>query len=62
MNDLGSSARILACPSQGPLFCFLSVGLARKAHELKKVPQGHHKKEKALAFSWGIAEIPFAFF
>ncbi|MEC0077477.1 hypothetical protein [Bacillus anthracis] len=48
--DLSGSARILACPSREPLLCFLSVGLARKAHEPKKVPQGHHKKEKALAF------------
>ncbi|WP_246908402.1 hypothetical protein [Bacillus mycoides] len=44
-NDLSGSARILASPSREPLFCFLSVGLARKAHEPKKVPQGHHKKE-----------------
>ncbi|OOR15676.1 hypothetical protein BW892_29615 [Bacillus cereus] len=44
-NDLSGSARTLACPSREPLFCFLSVGLARKAHEPKKVPQGHHKKE-----------------
>ncbi|MDA2068494.1 hypothetical protein PDN02_28730 [Bacillus cereus] len=48
--DLSGSARILASPSREPLLCFLSVGLARKAHEPKKVPQGHHKKEKALAF------------
>ncbi|HEF5239026.1 TPA: hypothetical protein SAS01_005832 [Bacillus cereus] len=49
-NELSGSARILASPSREPLLCFLSVGLARKAHEPKKVPQGHHKKEKALAF------------
>jgi len=48
--DLGGSARILTSPSREPLLCFLSVGLAKKAHEPKKVPQGHHKKEKALAF------------
>ncbi|MEK5126790.1 hypothetical protein [Bacillus sp. FSL R9-9492] len=39
-NDLGGSARILACPSREPLLCFLSVGLAKKAHEPKKVLQG----------------------
>ncbi|MGG0648793.1 hypothetical protein ABE083_18340 [Bacillus mycoides] len=49
-NDLSGSARILACPSREPLLCFLSVGLARKAHEPKKVLQGHNKKEKAVAF------------
>ncbi|WP_236736000.1 hypothetical protein [Bacillus mycoides] len=43
-NDLSSSARILASPSREPLFCFLSVGLARKAHEPKKVLQGHNQK------------------
>ncbi|OOQ92021.1 hypothetical protein BW898_26020 [Bacillus cereus] len=31
--DLGGSARILASPSREPLFCFLSVGLARKAYD-----------------------------
>ncbi|OTW81753.1 hypothetical protein BK702_24855 [Bacillus thuringiensis serovar cameroun] len=31
-KDLGGSASILACPSREPLLCFLSVGLARKAH------------------------------
>ncbi|MBJ7961757.1 hypothetical protein QRE62_03435 (plasmid) [Bacillus mycoides] len=51
MNECtGGSARILASPSREPLLCFLSVGLARKAHEPKKVLQGHNKKEKALAF------------
>ncbi|PHC34823.1 hypothetical protein COF01_21660 [Bacillus pseudomycoides] len=49
-NDLSGSARILASPSREPLLCFLSVGLARKAHEPKKVLQGQNKKEKALAF------------
>jgi len=49
-NDLSGSARILASPSREPLLCFLSVGLARKAHEPKKVPQGQGKKEKAIAF------------
>ncbi|PEM48902.1 hypothetical protein COF07_30015 [Bacillus wiedmannii] len=49
-NDLGGSARILASPSRKPLLCFLSVGLARKAHEPKKVPQRQKKKEKAIAF------------
>ncbi|PDZ12348.1 hypothetical protein CON70_06715 [Bacillus pseudomycoides] len=49
-NDLGGSARILASPSREPLHCFLSFGLARKANEPKKVLQGHHKKEKAVAF------------
>ncbi|EOP60361.1 hypothetical protein IIW_05285 [Bacillus cereus VD136] len=49
-NDLSGSARILACPSREPLLCFLSVGLARKAHEPKKVLQGQNKKRKALAF------------
>ncbi|MGZ9785806.1 hypothetical protein, partial [Bacillus pseudomycoides] len=48
-NDLGGSARILASPSREPLLCFLSVGLARKAHEPKKVPQGQQQKEKAIA-------------
>ncbi|RAT01114.1 hypothetical protein A6E22_21770 [Bacillus cereus] len=48
--DLSGSARILASPSQEPLFCFLSVGLARKAHEPKKVLQGHNKKEKTIVF------------
>ncbi|MEB9975386.1 hypothetical protein P4K82_28275 [Bacillus cereus] len=48
--DLSGSARILACPSREPLLCFLSVGLARKAHEPKKVLQGQGKKEKAIAF------------
>ncbi|WP_426847263.1 hypothetical protein [Bacillus thuringiensis] len=41
-NDLGGSARILASPSREPLLCFLSVGLARKAHEPKKVLQGQN--------------------
>jgi len=49
-NDLGGSARILASPRREPLHCFLSFGLARKAHEPKKVLQGQNKKEKALAF------------
>nr|WP_255295604.1 hypothetical protein [Bacillus cereus] len=49
-NDLGGSARILACPSREPSLCFLSVGLARKAHEPKKVLQGQNQKEKAVAF------------
>ncbi|MDA2480695.1 hypothetical protein PDN61_30850 [Bacillus cereus] len=44
--DLSGSARILASPSREPLLCFLSVGLARKAHEPKKVPQGQRKKER----------------
>ncbi|MDZ5609914.1 hypothetical protein U2I54_23375 [Bacillus pseudomycoides] len=48
--DLGGSARILASPSREPLFCFLSVGLARKAHEPKEVLQGQNQKEKAIAF------------
>ncbi|MGA5677193.1 hypothetical protein ACPCHR_05545 [Bacillus bombysepticus] len=39
-TDLGGSARILASPSREPFLCFLSVGLARKAHEPKKVLQG----------------------
>ena len=46
----GDSARILASPSREPLLCFLSVGLARKAHEPKKVLQGQNQKEKAIAF------------
>ncbi|WP_229163510.1 hypothetical protein [Bacillus cereus] len=50
--DLGGSARILASPSREPLFCFLSVGLARKAYEPKKVLQGQNQKEKAIAFSF----------
>ncbi|WP_257152217.1 hypothetical protein [Bacillus toyonensis] len=45
-NDLGGSARILACPSREPLLCFLSVGLARKEHEPKKVLQGQESKKK----------------
>ncbi|HFJ9436175.1 hypothetical protein P4493_29020 [Bacillus thuringiensis] len=49
-NDLGGSARILASPSREPLHCFLSFGLARKAHEPKKVLQGHNKKEKTVVF------------
>ncbi|HHT7240387.1 MULTISPECIES: hypothetical protein [Bacillus cereus group] len=49
-NDLSGSARILASPSREPLLCFLSVGLARKAHEPKKVLQGQYQKEKAVAF------------
>ncbi|WP_238141384.1 hypothetical protein [Bacillus cereus] len=48
--DLSGSARILASPSREPLLCFLSVGLARKAHEPKKVLQGHNKKEKTIVF------------
>ncbi|PGO65610.1 hypothetical protein CN980_23665 [Bacillus cereus] len=44
--DLGGSACILAYPSRRSLFCFLSVGLARKAHEPKKVPQGQKKKKR----------------
>ncbi|WP_261784341.1 hypothetical protein [Bacillus sp. 16GRE42] len=40
--DRSGSARILASPSREPLLCFLSVGLARKAHEPKKVPQGQN--------------------
>ncbi|QWG48397.1 hypothetical protein EXW31_30115 (plasmid) [Bacillus mycoides] len=39
-NDLSGSARTLASPSREPLLCFLSVGLARKAHEPKKVLLG----------------------
>ncbi|WP_257206461.1 hypothetical protein [Bacillus thuringiensis] len=39
-NDLSGSARILASPSREPLLCFLSVGLAKKAHEPKKVLPG----------------------
>ncbi|MGH1090612.1 hypothetical protein ACQVUB_13650 [Bacillus mycoides] len=35
-NDLGGSARILACPSREPLLCFLSVGLAKKAYRAEK--------------------------
>ncbi|MBE7123941.1 hypothetical protein FT638_29945 [Bacillus cereus] len=49
-NNLSGSACILASPSREPLLCFLSVGLARKAHEPKKVSQGQHQKEKAVAF------------
>ncbi|HDR8026635.1 TPA: hypothetical protein QCY54_005726 [Bacillus cereus] len=49
-NDLSGSARILACPSREPLFCFLSVGLARKAHEPKKLLQGWSKAEKVEIF------------
>ncbi|MFD0769307.1 hypothetical protein ACFQZ1_10535 [Bacillus sp. CGMCC 1.60114] len=49
-NDPSGSARILASPSREPLLCFLSVGLAKKAHEPKKVLQGQHRKEKAIAF------------
>lgn len=49
-NDPSGSARILASPSREPLLCFLSVGLARKAHEPKKVLQGQYQKEKAIAF------------
>ncbi|MEI2313363.1 hypothetical protein V8V79_26485 [Bacillus nitratireducens] len=45
-NDLSGSARILASPSREPLLCFLSVGLAKKAHEPKKVPQGQGKKKR----------------
>ncbi|QWG31186.1 hypothetical protein EXW58_27390 (plasmid) [Bacillus mycoides] len=49
-NDLSGSARTLASPSREPLLCFLSVGLARKAHEPKKVLQGHNKKRKSISF------------
>ncbi|WP_242238241.1 hypothetical protein [Bacillus cereus group sp. BfR-BA-01316] len=49
-NDLSGSARILASPSREPLLCFLSVGLAKKAHEPKKISQGQNQKEKAVAF------------
>ncbi|MEW4071073.1 hypothetical protein Q0O08_23375 [Bacillus thuringiensis] len=49
-NNLSDSARILAYPSREPLLCFLSVGLAKKAHEPKKVLQGHNKKEKTIVF------------
>ncbi|WP_255309539.1 hypothetical protein [Bacillus wiedmannii] len=49
-NDLSGSARTLASPSREPLLCFLSVGLARKVNEPKKVLQGQGKKEKAIAF------------
>ena len=49
-NDLGGSARILACPSREPLLCFLSVGLARKAHEPKKVLQGWSEVKKVEIF------------
>ncbi|MGG2129886.1 hypothetical protein AB1284_00005, partial [Bacillus sp. S2(2024)] len=49
-NDLSGSARILASSSRELLLCFLSVGLAKKAHEPKKVLQGQNQKEKALAF------------
>ncbi|KWU53854.1 hypothetical protein AWW70_27375 [Bacillus mycoides] len=45
-NDRSGSARILASPSRKPLLCFLSVGLARKAHEPKKVLQGLYKKRR----------------
>ncbi|WP_241745580.1 hypothetical protein [Bacillus thuringiensis] len=48
--DRSGSARILTSPSREPLLCFLSVGLARKAHEPKKVLQGHNKKEKTIVF------------
>ncbi|WP_255266659.1 hypothetical protein [Bacillus cereus] len=48
--DLSGSARILANPSREPLLCFLSFGLAIKAHEPKKVLQGQQQKEKAIAF------------
>ncbi|MDH8003271.1 hypothetical protein [Bacillus cereus] len=49
-NDQSGSARTIASPSRSALLCFLSVGLAIKAYEPKKVLQGHNKKEKALAF------------
>ncbi|WP_240515105.1 hypothetical protein [Bacillus cereus] len=49
-NDPSGSARILASPSREPLLCFLSVGLAKKAHEPKKVLQGHNKKGKTVVF------------
>ncbi|WP_240522255.1 hypothetical protein [Bacillus thuringiensis] len=41
-NDQSGSARILTSPSRSALLCFLSVGLARKAHEPKKVLQGQN--------------------
>ncbi|WP_235713517.1 hypothetical protein [Bacillus mycoides] len=47
-NDLSGSARTLASPSRRSLLCFLSVGLARKAHEPKKVLQGHNQKGNSL--------------
>ncbi|MHA4119432.1 hypothetical protein ACX16J_28740 [Bacillus cereus] len=37
-TDQSGSARILAYPSRSALLRFLSVGLAWKAHEPKKVP------------------------
>ncbi|MGV2486758.1 UNVERIFIED_CONTAM: hypothetical protein FOS07_22590 [Bacillus mycoides] len=49
-NVLSGSARTLASPSREPLLCFLSVGLARKAYEPKKVLQGHNKKRKSISF------------
>ncbi|PFE04549.1 hypothetical protein COE15_25145 [Bacillus cereus] len=49
-NDLGGSARILASPSREPLHCFLSFGLARKAHEPKKVLPGWSKAKKVEIF------------
>lgn len=49
-NNLSGSTRILASPSRGPLLCFLSVGLARKAHESKKVLQGWSKAKRMEIF------------
>ncbi|PEK63842.1 hypothetical protein COM55_14525 [Bacillus pseudomycoides] len=49
-NDLSGSARIIACSSREPLLCFLSVGLARKAHQPKKVLQGWSEAEKVEIF------------
>ncbi|MCZ6944280.1 hypothetical protein EJ131_28140 [Bacillus mycoides] len=48
--DLGGSARILASPSREPLLYFLSVGLARKEHEPKKVSQEQNQKRKSISF------------
>ncbi|MEM5606785.1 hypothetical protein AAHH76_00010 [Bacillus toyonensis] len=44
-TDLSGSARILASPSREPLLCFLSVGLARKAHEPKKFCKDNIKRK-----------------
>ncbi|PHC97060.1 hypothetical protein COF36_05055 [Bacillus pseudomycoides] len=49
-NDRGGSARILASPSREPLLCFLSVGLARKAHGPKKVLQRWSEAKKVEIF------------
>ncbi|MDF9506946.1 hypothetical protein P5808_29805 [Bacillus cereus] len=51
-NDQSGSARILASPSREPLLCFLSVGLAKNAHEPKKVSQEQNQKEKVITFSF----------